>query len=393
MNKNKKKYPILLKPLSNGYGIYKFYFHYKGETHREQQRIPKSEKDSIFQNWKQQIIQSNDHHRGKLLSSVKDYLLRCKTIKSPEQYKHIVRDLKIFCIFITKKNALKRKDLSSDPFLDEITKADCEDFCEWFTNGGEKKHAPGTTNRVLGSIRHFFFFCIDKNYLKNSNPVSRIKCKDSNEGSIRYCDLTDQQLKMIIDLAEPGYFQTYIMLLAFLGVRPKEARNLKWSDINLIDKTITLPWSITKSKKARVLNLPPVLLEYLKTVPREIEYIVSYNENPLKSCKKKWRTLIKKVIKVELQNGNDPNWAKPLTPYYLRHNFITQCVKQDIPLVRIANYVGHTTTRMIEKVYNHFKGGIKTEELNFFDDIFKHQGEVSTQKSVRQFDYLKIVNI
>jgi integrase len=55
-----------------------------------------------------------------------------------------------------------------------------------------------------------------------------------------------------------------------------------------------------------------------------------------------------------------------MTPYTLRHFFISYCVMRGIPMLTIARWVGHTTTQMIERVYGHLTPAYQAEQMTRF---------------------------
>jgi integrase len=66
--------------------------------------------------------------------------------------------------------------------------------------------------------------------------------------------LSPEQLDQAIEIAErrtPSY-APLIVLLAYTGLRIREALGLRWQDVDLDNATIRLRWQLTKDCKSRV---------------------------------------------------------------------------------------------------------------------------------------------
>ena len=56
-----------------------------------------------------------------------------------------------------------------------------------------------------------------------------------------------------------------------------------------------------------------------------------------------------------------------MTPYTLRHFFISYCVMNEIPMLTIARWVGHSSSRMIEQVYGHLTPRYRAGQMARFN--------------------------
>ncbi|XKG61968.1 site-specific integrase [Caenispirillum salinarum] len=70
-------------------------------------------------------------------------------------------------------------------------------------------------------------------------------------------------------------------------------------------------------------------------------YLVEWAGKPIKS--------IKKAFATAMARAGFPD----VTPYVLRHTAATWMAQAGVPLWEIADYLGHSDTRMVEKVYAH----------------------------------------
>jgi integrase len=67
-----------------------------------------------------------------------------------------------------------------------------------------------------------------------------------------------------------------------------------------------------------------------------------------------------------------------LTPYTLRHFFISYCVMSGIDFLTISRWVGHSSTHMIEQVYGHLTPKYRTEQMGKFNIAPKPAEPTST---------------
>ena len=55
-----------------------------------------------------------------------------------------------------------------------------------------------------------------------------------------------------------------------------------------------------------------------------------------------------------------------MTPYTLRHFFISYCIMNSIPTLTVARWVGHASTGMIERGYGHLTPNYRAEQMKRF---------------------------
>jgi len=107
-------------------------------------------------------------------------------------------------------------------------------------------------------LSHFFNFCIERNYYFGNNPCKKKKLAETQ----RYIRLSIEQINEINEKAE-GHLKTAIYLILFAGLRPCEILGLKWHHIDFVNKMIYLPSNITKTKRARDVDILCILIDYL----------------------------------------------------------------------------------------------------------------------------------
>ena len=96
-----------------------------------------------------------------------------------------------------------------------------------------------------------------------SNPVSSVKLSKENNARVRW--LTDDEEAELMKTLPKGH-HSIVLINLHAGVRNSDQLNLKWSDINLEQRPISIRES--KPVEARRIPMNQVVIEALKRQPR-----------------------------------------------------------------------------------------------------------------------------
>lgn len=99
------------------------------------------------------------------------------------------------------------------------------------------KLAPKTKVHIR-NLMHVLFECAVRWEIIRDNPISRVR-----QGGARRSDpdvLTPQEFKALLGKIEAEPYRTMVVLAGCLGLSRSEIVGLKWSDINWIEKTLTI---------------------------------------------------------------------------------------------------------------------------------------------------------
>lgn len=186
----------------------------------------------------------------------------------------------------------------------------------------------------------------------------------------------DAQLQRLMDEAEKttvGHqLVVWIWLLALTGLRPSEAFHLEWPDIDFDARKIYVrpkEQHALKTGKFRVIEIHEVLLPTLQQWLRTWEAVFEVN--------KKGRTHNWVFFNPRRQNFPVATFAKAfedardasglngtgITPYSLRHYFISKAIMSGIDLFTITKWSGHSSTTMIEQVYGHLTPEFRSAQM------------------------------
>jgi integrase len=152
----------------------------------------------------------------------------------------------------------------------EITKRDVVEVLSAI----EQRGAPGTANKTLKSIKTFLRWCVGRAVLDRS-PAEGVPLPAKEVARDRVLD--DQELTQLILAARKigGPYGGIVELLALTGQRREEVAGLTWRELDLEERTWTIPKSRTKNGKAHVVHLSDQSLAVLRRAPRREPYVFS----------------------------------------------------------------------------------------------------------------------
>lgn len=219
----------------------------------------------------------------------------------------------------------------------------------------EKKHrsigerSPAQANLAMRFMRALFNFASGKyedsegNSIIADNPIKRLSqtrswYKIERRQTVIKASELPAFLNAVIEL--PNYsvslnslaVRDYLLLLLFTGLRREEALSLAWKNVDLINKTLTLP--DPKNRQPHTLPLTPFLLEMLQ---------MRFDENDSLSEFVFPSTGIKGYMndpRPQMDKVTEKSGVK-FTPHDLRRTFITIAESLDISayaLKRLANH-------------------------------------------------------
>jgi integrase len=168
--------------------------------------------------------------------------------------------------------------------------------------------------------------------------------------------------------------RAYVLFLANTGLRVGEARNLRWQDItftkNKEGEEICKVWvtqSYSKVQKRREVSAMAKAAEVIRELKADRKSIGEFCQpNDFIWCDEKGRVIgdfregfnnLLKIANAELDSDK-----KKHTTYCLRHLYITEKLRDGVPIYEIASNTG-TSVSMIEKYYSDARPGDFVDRL------------------------------
>ena len=178
------------------------------------------------------------------------------------------------------------KYFGQDRPIAELTTPVLQDYLRETTLGrdGSRTFSNKTWNNRRGYLTSFFEYCVSENWL-DVNPATRIKNYKKNDlahGSI--VTLTAAEATALMEFLEDfqgGRMVPFFAICLFCGVRPDwqkgEISRLRPEQVDLAAGRIHFRETQTKTKKPRVTQLQPNVVDWLRAYPLEEFPILAVN--------------------------------------------------------------------------------------------------------------------
>lgn len=156
-----------------------------------------------------------------------------------------------------------------------ITDINRKDLERFHTDLAKEGLAPASCDLHLKYIKHVLALAVAWGMLE-TNPASRIPLY--NPDNRVQNDLTDVQLDRLMGVLRSDENRSVCQIVIFLlatGLRLREALNARWSDLSRVNRTLTIPAAVSKSKRARTIPLGDAAMEVVDGLDTEghFEYL------------------------------------------------------------------------------------------------------------------------
>lgn len=175
----------------------------------------------------------------------------------------------------------------------------------------------------------------------DENPAKETKLFKTSSRRMDFFSV--EQVRKILVHTKP--YQLNIIKLAFYtGLRPKNLFELKWADVDM--KRGIMFFKTSKSGKSLKIPLSEQSVSLLRELKcnRKGQYVL-HKENG-----KPYKGGVNRGFKAILQRAHIHG---DYTFYTIRHSFASHLVMDGVPLKTVAFLMGHTDTKMVDKVYGH----------------------------------------
>lgn len=211
-----------------------------------------------------------------------------------------------------------------------INRQDCREYAKIREAEGVK---PVTARTELELLRA----CLIKRYGKGNVKVWTPPASPPRD---RY--LTHVELERLLDAVVEPHIRLFITLAITTGARRGAILDAKWDAIDWNSKTINYnPAGRVKTNKRR--TIVPLnrraLVELTKArAMAQSEWIIEYRGDRVKNVRKGIEQAAKRS-------------GVPCSSHVFRHTAGVWMAQADIPMSKISQYLGHTTTRVTEQTY------------------------------------------
>lgn len=282
-----------------------------------------------------------------------------------------------------------RKELT----VGSITAKDIEDFYEWMFESGV------VANTVIHyhTVLHSAFKRAFKDGLIDSNPFDRIDRPKKNKFTGE--NYSEDELITMLGLLRGDVIYPAVMLAGGLGLRRSEALGARWSRIDWDKKTVLLDTKIIEYKANGKTVIEPVEEMKNKSSRRTLPLPEPVLE--MLSEEKEKQSLYRKMFKGSYNRKYDDfvcvnELGELIRPSYvtqhfsdllkkyglrhirfhdLRHTFTSVLIGQDVPLINVSNFLGHSDLSTTANIYAHLDKASKQASANIITGILNKAKE------------------
>jgi integrase len=214
-----------------------------------------------------------------------------------------------------------------------ITKQDCRDYAAMRKRAGK---SPSTVKTELEALRA----CLRWHYGKEA-PI--IVAPPPSKPRERY--LTKDERDMLLEHIETPHVRLFVILALTTGARMGAILDLTWDRVNLKHGTIDFnpPGRDKTNKRRTVVPINKRLRGELKKAQEAAlsDHVIEYGGKPVAS--------VKRAIAAAARRS-----GVQCSPHVFRHTAAVWMAEADIPMEQIAQYLGHTSTRITFATYARF---------------------------------------
>ena len=220
--------------------------------------------------------------------------------------------------------------------------------------------SPASVNRELATLKNMFTMAIKWGYVK-TNPAKEVKLLKEPAGRLRYLKPEEYAA---LKTSCPDHIRAIIIAALNTGMRKGELQNLKWANVDLKNRKITV--INAKNNESRIIPINNTLYRELSLILKKAtgECVFSdENGRPYGDIKKSFLKALENA-KIEDFRFHD-----------LRHTFGSYLVMNGVDLKTVQQIMGHKDIRMTMR-YAHLSPEYVQKAVETLDNtwtLFGHQ--------------------
>lgn len=203
-------------------------------------------------------------------------------------------------------------------------------------------------NRELAVLKSLFNRCREWKLFEGENPVESVKLLKEPRQRLRFLE-PEEEDRLLAACAEP--LRTLILIGTNCGLRLKsEALTLRWADVDVLRRTLTVAAAYAKSGTSRTVSLNSVMLAALHRLPKRSDFVFAKpNGTPYHAIR---------GFRAACQRAG----LTGVTPHSTRHTFATRLVENGVDLRTVQELGGWATLSLIQR-YAHVSPTRKVEAV------------------------------
>lgn len=264
------------------------------------------------------------------------------------------------------------------------------------TTDSQKTVSPGTVIHYHANIHKALKYAVKMDLIP-FNPADKAERPKKQRYIADY--YRQEELERLLEASKDHPYSLLIQMTAFYGLRRSEALGLKWDAIEFERDTITIKHIVTNAKidgkceivcadraktKSSLRSLP--LVSNIREKLLALREQQKENRRVCGNCySKKYdgyvfvdamgnifnpRSVTANFSKLLEQNG-----LRHIRFHDLRHTFASILINQDVPLLNVSTFLGHSDLSTTANIYAHLDKSKKQESADVISSIFNKAKE------------------
>ena len=211
---------------------------------------------------------------------------------------------------------------------------------------------PGGRNFVMRHLQAFFNYGIKRGYLAE-NPISRLDFVESTPKEVEI--ISPQNVAKVLEMALKNDLSLlpYLVLGFFCGIRPVgELTLLQWSDVDLQGRSVTIRYTVSKTKRRRFIELSENAIAWLVAYQQggglREGSIVTYSE---------------RVLYTRRQRNQEAAGITHWPNSAMRHSYCSYWLAMHKDINKLVLQSGHTS---VDTMWRHYHRGTTEAEAKKF---------------------------
>jgi len=260
-----------------------------------------------------------------------------------------------------------------DKSLATITRLDIERY----KRERRKAVSGSTVNRDLGLLKTIFNQAV-KDGLIPVNPVVGVKNYREEVKRILKPTVQEEWVIAAAECAIDQYAGLVLLIAYHTGMRRNEICNLKWTDIDLSERTILV--RVTKNQRPRLSYINDKLLVILSDAERFGEYVITRKDGQrIKYLDSSWKNAIARASEKYPEMG-----IQPFKIHDLRHTFASNLAMAGVDPMTIKELGGWRSMKMVERYVDPSREHLLAS-INKINEVGTNMAQNENEKKVVNF--------